>query len=71
MRLSLFLLAAIVLLVFGIIAGAAGTGTLFTVAWFIWFMAGVLAYLVDIAVGGWGPWNGTVVTARPVAPPQP
>jgi len=73
MRLSLFLLAAIVLAVFGIIAGAASSGMLFSVQWFIWFMASFLAYLVDIAIGGWGPWNGYVGRQNNavVAPPAP
>jgi hypothetical protein len=57
MRFSLFLAASIVLIVFGIFAGAADhstpPGTLFGVQWFIWFMASFLAYLADIAVG-WG-----------------
>jgi hypothetical protein len=57
MRASIFLVAAIVLIVFGIIAGAQATGLLFSVQWFIWFMAAVLAYFVDIAVGGWAPWT--------------
>jgi len=62
MRLRIFLVAAIVLIVFGIIAGASTNSTppltLFGVQWFIWFMASFLAFLVDIATGGYGYANG-------------
>jgi hypothetical protein len=64
MRLSLLLIAAIVLIVFGIIAAAGSSGLLFSTQAIIWFMASFLAYLADIAVGGWAPW-----TARQGAPP--
>ncbi len=52
MTLRLFIVAAIVLTVFAIIAQA-GTGTLFGVEAFIWLAAGLLAYFVDVLVGGW------------------
>lgn len=67
MRLSFFLVIAIVLIVFGIIAAAQASGQLFNTVWYIWFMASFLSYLVDIAVGPWAPW-----ATRPVvqAPPQ-
>ena len=48
MPIRLFLLAAIVLIVFGIIASAAASLTLFGVTWFSWFMASFLAYLTDL-----------------------
>jgi len=44
----LFLIAAIVLIVFGIIASASTTLQLFSVWWYTWFMASFLAYLVDL-----------------------
>jgi hypothetical protein len=64
MRFTLFLIAAIVLAVFAIIAGAANSGMLFSVQWYIWFSASFLAYLVDIATA-WAPWG-----PRAAAPPQ-
>lgn len=54
-RLTLFLLAAIVLIAFGIYAAAQASMTMFGVQWYIWFMASFLSYLVDIAVS-WAPW---------------
>ena len=54
MTLRLFIIAAIVLVVFAIIAGAAASQTLFSVRWFIWGLASLLAFYVDVAVGGWG-----------------
>lgn len=69
MRLSIFMVAALVLIVFGIIAAAQASGLLFGVQWYIWFMASFLAYLVDIVTGGWSPWAGrTVVRQQPVPP---
>jgi len=56
MRIGIFLIAAIVLIVFGIIA-AAGSGFLFNTSWYIWFMASFLAYLTDL-VFGWGYADG-------------
>jgi len=56
MRIGIFLIAAIVLIVFGIIA-AAGNGLLFSITWYIWFMASFLAYLTDLVVG-WGYADG-------------
>lgn len=62
MRLPLFLVAAIVLIVFGIIASAEVSGStpgqLFGVTWYSWFMASFLAYLADLIFGGWGYANG-------------
>ncbi len=57
MPFRLFIVIAIVLIVFGIIA-AAGTGTLFGTLWYVWFMASFLSFLVDVAIGGWGYANG-------------
>ena len=48
----LFIIGAIVLIVFGIIASAAATMALFSVTWYTWFMASFLSFLVDIAFSG-------------------
>ena len=65
MRLSIFMVAAVVLIVFGIVAGAAHNGLCFGVQWFVWFMASFLAYLADVITGGWAPWT---YTRSPVQP---
>ena len=57
MRIGILLIAAIVLVVFAIIAAAGSTGLLFGTAAIIWFFASFLAYLVDLAVG-WGYADG-------------
>ncbi len=57
MRASIFLVAAIVLIVFALIAAAQATLVLFGVSWTVWLCASLLAYFVDIATGGWAPWN--------------
>lgn len=48
----LFILGAIVLIVFGIIASAADSMQLFNVTWYTWFMASFLSFLVDLAFSG-------------------
>jgi hypothetical protein len=61
MRLPLFLVAAIVLVVFAIIATASvgiNAGELFGVTWYTWLGASLLAYFVDLLVGGFGYANG-------------
>lgn len=50
----IFLIAAVVLAVFAIIAGAAATGTLFSTTWFVWLAASWLAWLADQVFAGWG-----------------
>jgi len=54
----LFIVAAIVLVVFGIIASAADSSQLFSVWWYTWFMASFLSFLVDllwpVAIGAGG-----------------
>lgn len=59
-RLSLFGLAAIVLVIFAIIAGANTNGnpplTFIGVSWFIWVCAALLAAFIDKATGYWAPW---------------
>ena len=57
MRLALFLIGAIVLIVFAIIATAAASGELFGVTWFTWLCAALLSYFVDLLTG-WGYSNG-------------
>jgi hypothetical protein len=57
MRVPIFIVAAVVLVVFAIVAAAGTSGLLFGTAAIIWFFASFLAYLVDIAVGGWAPWT--------------
>ena len=54
MRLRLFIVAAVVLTVFAIIASAAASGELFSVQAIIWLEAGLLAFFVDCLLGGWG-----------------
>ena len=55
MRLPLFLVAAIVLIVFAIIATAqttgANVGQLFGVQWYSWLCASLLAYFTDLVFG--------------------
>lgn len=58
MRFSIFLVAAIVLVVFAIIAAAGTTDLLFGTKSIVWFFASFLAYLVDLLVG-WGYQDGT------------
>jgi hypothetical protein len=58
MGIRLFILAAIVLIVFGIIGAQAASGEFLSVAYIEWFMASFLAFLVDLAIGGWGYANG-------------
>ena len=65
MTLRLFLIAAIVLSVFAIIASAQASLELFSVTWITWICAAALAYLVDVLFNGWG-----VDTGTRQAPPQ-
>lgn len=58
MRFSIFLIAAIVLVVFAIVAAAGSTGLLFGTTAIVWFFASFLAYLVDLLVG-FGYQDGT------------
>jgi hypothetical protein len=58
MRLPIFLVAAIVLIVFALIAGAATTGTCLGSGWPVWTAAALLAYFTNILLGGWGFANG-------------
>jgi hypothetical protein len=48
----IFLVAAVVLVVFAIIASAAHTGLLFGTLASTWFFASFLAFLTDLLVGG-------------------
>jgi hypothetical protein len=58
----IFLIGAIVLIVFGIIASASDSMQLWSVWWYTWFMASFLSYLVDLFTGfGFGP-GGVVYT---------
>jgi hypothetical protein len=59
MRLPIFLVAAIVLIVFAIIAGAAANGLCLGTNWAVWIAASFLAYLTNLLFGGWGFANGT------------
>jgi hypothetical protein len=70
MRLAIFLVAAIVLIVFAIIATAATTGQLFGVTWFTWLCASLLAYFVDLLTG-WGYQSGTWGRRTTVVREQP
>ncbi len=55
----IFLVGAIVLIVFGIIASAASTGLFLSTTWATWFMASFLSFLVDALFGGYigTAWN--------------
>jgi hypothetical protein len=53
----LFIVAAVVLVVFAIVASAGTSGLLFGVGAAVWFYASVLSFLVDVLFGG------TVATA--------
>jgi hypothetical protein len=61
MRVGIFLIGAIVLIVFGIIATSITTGAdagqFLGVSAITWFMASFLSYLTDIAIG-WGYADG-------------
>jgi hypothetical protein len=70
MGIRLFILAAIVLVVFGIIAAAGTSGQLFSVDAIIWFMASFLAFLTDLALGGVAYVNGGFQRG-PAQPAQP
>jgi hypothetical protein len=65
MRLTLFLIGAIVLIIFAIIAAASSTGLLLGTSAVVWLCAALLSYFVDIAVGGWAPWGTMVREDRP------
>ena len=69
MRFPLFIVAAVVLVVFGIIAAAGSSGFLFGTGWQIWFMASFLAYLADLLFG-WG-WDNRSRFGNRTAPPPP
>jgi hypothetical protein len=62
----IFLVAAVVLIVFGIIAAAGATDLFLSVSAVIWFMASFLAYLTDCLLGG---YIGTAWTNRNSVPP--
>lgn len=49
----LFLVAAIVFIVFALIAAAQASADLFGVAWPVWLCAGLLAWILD-QVWAWG-----------------
>ena len=46
-----FIVGAIVLIVFAIIASAASTGQLFDVTWATWVSAALLSFFVDLLLG--------------------
>jgi len=73
MRLPLFLVAAIVLTVFAIIAGAGTTGLFWGTAAIEWFFGAFLALLVHFLAGGTALWgtNGYVTQRRTVVTQQP
>jgi hypothetical protein len=47
----LFLVGAIVLITFGIIASATDSQQLFSVWWYTWLMAALLSFFVDLLTG--------------------
>jgi hypothetical protein len=58
MRVPIFIVAAIILIVFAIIGSAAANGLCFGVQAIIWFEASFLAFLAHLVFGGWGYSNG-------------
>ena len=57
----IFIVAAIVLIVFAIIANSAASGTCLAVDYFTWVAAALLAFFTDCLLGGYvwaiGPWT--------------
>ena len=47
----LMIIAALVMFVFALIAGAADSGTFLSVGWPVWIAAGFVAYMVDLLIG--------------------
>jgi hypothetical protein len=62
----IFIVGAIVLIVFGIIAAAAASQTFLSVQWYIWLMASLLSFYTDILLG----WAGPVLRSRAENVPQ-
>jgi hypothetical protein len=61
----LFLVGAIVLITFGIIASASSSQTLFSVWWYTWLMASLLSFFVDLLTGlTFGPHGVTYTYER-------
>jgi hypothetical protein len=58
MRVPLFLVAAIVLIVFALIAAAGTSGLCLGSNWYVWVAASVLAYYANLIFGGWGYADG-------------
>jgi hypothetical protein len=58
MRLRIFLVAAVVLTVFAVIASAADNALCLGSPWNLWISAAFLAFLADMIFGGWGYANG-------------
>ena len=48
----LFLLAALVMFIFALIAAAAASGTFLTTGWPVWIAAGFVAWAADQVLGG-------------------
>lgn len=65
MGIRLFIIGAIVLSIFAVIASAASTGSCLGVSYSSWLVASLLSYFVDCALGGWV-WN----VRGPAQPPQ-
>jgi hypothetical protein len=49
---SLFLIAALVMFIFSLIAAARSVGTFLTVGWPVWIAAGFVAWAADQVLGG-------------------
>jgi hypothetical protein len=58
MRVPIFIVAAVVLIVFAIVASAGTTGLLFGTTAVVWAYASFLAFLANLVFGGWGYANG-------------
>ena len=71
MRVPIFVVAAVVLVVFAIIASAGATGLLFGTTAITWFFASFLAYLTNLVFGGWGYGAGGWGNRDRVAAPGP
>lgn len=64
----IFIIAAIVLVVFAIIAAASTTMKCLGSAWPVWACASLLAFYTDLLLGG---YVAGFITAHRQAPPQP
>lgn len=67
MGLRIFIIGAIVLAAFAVVASAASNGACLGVSYSSWLIASLLSFFVDVLTGGYA-W--TVGTPRQQPPPQ-